>query len=84
VFYFKALSYIPDLKIEFGILATPRRAEVGPLIMDVGVHYRGIVVVAPPSNIAISFIFGADVPGNGSATIGIVEAVVPRFNAGGQ
>ena len=54
------------------------------MIMHVGVHCNGIVIVAPPSDIAISLVHSTGEPGNGSAAIGIVEAVVARFNAGGQ
>ena len=43
-----------------------------------------IIVVAPPSDIAISHVPGAGVPGNGAAAIGIVETVVARFLSGGQ
>ena len=38
-----------------------------------------IIIVAPPSDIAISHVPGAGVPGNGAAAIGIIEAVVARF-----
>ena len=63
---------------------TTCRAGIGALIMHVGVHCNGIVIVTPPSDIAKSVVHGAREPGNGSAAIGIVEAVVARFNAGGQ
>ena len=43
-----------------------------------------IIIVAPPSDIAISHVPGASVPGNGTAAIGIIEAVVARFFSGGQ
>jgi hypothetical protein len=49
--------------------------------MHVGVHRNGIVIVAPPSDIAISLVHGTGEPGNGSAAIGIVEALVTRFHA---
>ena len=52
--------------------------------MHVGVHCNGIVIVTPPSDIAISLVRGAGEPGNGSAAIVIVEAVVARFDTGGQ
>jgi hypothetical protein len=55
-----------------------------PLIMHVGVHCGGIVIVTPPSDIAISHVPGADEPGNGTAAIGIIEAVVARFFSGCQ
>ena len=51
------------------------------MIMHVGVHCNGIVIVTPPSNITISLVHGAGEPGNGAAAIGIVEAVVARFFA---
>ena len=51
---------------------------------QVGVHCNGIVIVTPPSDIAISLVHGAGEPGNSAAAIGIVEAVVARFNTGGQ
>jgi hypothetical protein len=54
------------------------------LIMHVRVHRNGIVIVTPPSDIAISLVRGAGEPGNGTAAIGIVEAVVARFFPGGQ
>ena len=59
-------------------------AGVNALIMHVGVHCDGIVIVTPPSDITISLVHGAGEPGNSSAAIGIVEAVVARFNTGGQ
>ena len=43
-----------------------------------------VIIVAPPSDIAISLVPRASVPGNGAAAIGIIEAVVARFLAGGQ
>ena len=43
-----------------------------------------IIIVAPPSDIAVSLVPGAGEPGNGTATIGIIEAVVARFFSGGQ
>jgi hypothetical protein len=52
--------------------------------MHVGVHCNGIVIVAPPSDIAISLVRGAGEPGNGAATVAIIEAVVARFFPGGQ
>jgi hypothetical protein len=55
-----------------------------PLIMHLRVHLRWIIIVAPPSDIAISHVPGAGVPGNGAAAIGIIEAVVARFLSGGQ
>jgi hypothetical protein len=55
-----------------------------PLIMHVGVHCNGIVIVTPPSDIAISHVPGAGIPGNSAAAIGIIEAVVARFFPGGQ
>ena len=42
------------------------------LIMRAGVNYSGIVIVTPPSDIAISLVQGAGRPGNSSAAIGIV------------
>jgi hypothetical protein len=63
---------------------TPCSAGIGVLIMHVGVHRNGIVVVTPPSDIAISIVHAAGEPGNSSAAIGIVEAIVARFNTGGQ
>jgi hypothetical protein len=55
-----------------------------PLIMHLRVHLSWIIVVAPPSDITISHVPGASVPGNGTAAIGIIEAVVARFLSGGQ
>jgi hypothetical protein len=55
-----------------------------PLIMHLRVHLSWIIIVAPPSDIAISLVPGAGVPGNGTAAIGIIEAVVARFFTGGQ
>ena len=55
-----------------------------PLIMHLRVHLSWIIIVAPPSDIAISLVPGAGVPGNGTAAIGIIEAVVARFLSGGQ
>jgi hypothetical protein len=52
--------------------------------MHLGVHLSWIIIVTPPSDIAISLVPGAGVPGNGTAAIGIVEAVVARFFPGGQ
>jgi hypothetical protein len=52
--------------------------------MHVGVHCNGIVIVTPPSDIAISHVPGAGIPGNSAAAIGIIEAVVARFFPGGQ
>ena len=43
-----------------------------------------IVIVAPPSDIAISLVRGAGVTGNGAAALGIIEAVIARFFTGGQ
>ena len=43
-----------------------------------------IIIVAPPSDIAISHVLGAGVSRNGAAAFGIIEAVVARFNTGGQ
>jgi hypothetical protein len=58
--------------------------RLSPLIMHLRVHLRRIIIVAPPSDIAISHVPGAGVPGNGAAAIGIIEAVVARFLSGGQ
>ena len=44
--------------------------------MHVGVHCDGIAIVTPPSDIAMRLVLGAGEPGNGSAAIGIVEAIV--------
>src|ERR1700722_9326124 len=55
-----------------------------PLIMHLRVHLSWIIVVAPPSDITISHVPRASVPGNGTAAIGIIEAVVARFLSGGQ
>jgi hypothetical protein len=55
-----------------------------PLIMHLRVHLSWIIIVAPPSDITISLVPGAGVPGNGTAAIGIIEAVVARFFTGGQ
>ena len=52
--------------------------------MHLRVHLSRIIIVAPPSDIAISLVPGAGVPGNGAAAIGIIEAVVARFFPGGQ
>ena len=54
------------------------------MIMHLRVHCSGIVIVAPPSDIAISLVPCAGVPGNGAAAIGIIEAVVARFLTGRQ
>ena len=54
------------------------------MIMHVGVHCNGIVIVTPPSDIAMRLILGAGEPGNGTAAISIIEAVVARFSTGGQ
>ena len=43
-----------------------------------------IIVVAPPSDIAIGLVPGAGVTGNCAAALGIIEAVIARFFAGGQ
>ena len=59
-------------------------AGIGALIMRGGVNYSGIVIVTPPSDIAISLVHGAGEPGNASAAIGIIEAIVTRFNSCGQ
>jgi hypothetical protein len=63
---------------------TTRWAGIGALIMRVGVHLNGIVIVTPPSDMAISLVQSADESGNSSAAISIVEAIVARFNTGGQ
>ena len=52
--------------------------------MHVGVHCNGIVIVTPPSDIAISLVHGAGEPGNRTTAVGIVEAVVAQFLTGGQ
>ena len=52
--------------------------------MHLRVHLSWIIIVAPPSDIAISHVPGAGVPRNGTAAIGIIEAVVARFFPGGQ
>ena len=52
--------------------------------MHLRVHLSWIVIVAPPSDIAISLVPGAGVSGNGSPAFGIIEAVIARFNTGGQ
>jgi hypothetical protein len=52
--------------------------------MNVGVHCDGIVIVTPPSDITMSLVPGASEPGNSSAAIGIVEAIVAGFNTSGQ
>ena len=52
--------------------------------MHVGVHCDGIVIVTRPSDIAMRLVLGAGEPGNGTAAIGIIEAVVARFFTGGQ
>ena len=54
------------------------------MIMHVGVHCNGIVIVTPPTDVAISLVRGAGEPGNGAAAISIIEAVVARFFTGGQ
>src|SRR5580704_13012037 len=61
-----------------------RRTRVSPLIMHLRVHLSWIIIVAPPSDIAISHVPGAGVPGNGAAAIGIIEAVIAGFFASGQ
>src|ERR1700722_18407609 len=60
------------------------RTRFSPLIMHLRVDLCWIIIVAPPSDIAISHIPGAGVPGNGTAAIGIIEAVVALFSSGGQ
>ena len=50
-----------------------------PLIMHLRVHLSWIIIVAPPSDIAIGHVPGAGVSGNGTAAIGIIEAVVAQF-----
>jgi hypothetical protein len=52
--------------------------------MHLRVHLSWIIIVAPPSDIAISHVPGAGVPGNGAAAIGIIEAVIAGFFASGQ
>jgi hypothetical protein len=52
--------------------------------MHVGIHCNGIVIVTPPPDIAISLVPGAGEPGNGTAAIGIIEAVAARFLIGRQ
>ena len=52
--------------------------------MHLRVHLSWIIIVAPPSDVAISHVPGAGVPGNGSAAIGIIEAVAARFFPGGE
>jgi hypothetical protein len=52
--------------------------------MHLRVHLSWIIIVAPPSDITISLVPGAGVPGNGTAAIGIIEAVITRFFSGGQ
>jgi hypothetical protein len=52
--------------------------------MHLRVHLSWIIIVAPPSDIAISVVPSAGVPGDGTAAIGIIEAVVARFFSGGQ
>ena len=54
------------------------------MIMRVGVHCNRIVIVTPPTDIAISLVRGAGEPGNGAATVRIIEAIVARFFTGGQ
>ena len=54
------------------------------MIVHLRVHLRWIIIVAPPSDIAISHVPGAGVTGNGAAAIGIIEAVVARFFTRGQ
>jgi hypothetical protein len=61
---------------------SPCWTRFSPLIMHLRVHLSWIVIVAPPSDIAISLVLGAGVPGNGTAAIGIIEAIVARFFTG--
>jgi hypothetical protein len=61
-----------------------RWTRFSPLIMHLRVHLSWIIVVAPPSDITISLVPGAGVPGNGAAALGIIEAVIARFFTGGQ
>jgi hypothetical protein len=51
--------------------------------MHLRVHLSWIVIVAPPSDIAISLVPGAGVTGNCAAALGIIEAVIARFFTGG-
>jgi hypothetical protein len=52
--------------------------------MHLRVHLSWIVIVAPPSDVAIGLVRGAGVARNGSAALGIIEAVVARFFTGAQ
>jgi hypothetical protein len=52
--------------------------------MHLRVHLSWIIIVAPPSDIAISHVPGAGVTGNGAAALGIIEAVIARFFTGGE
>src|ERR1700722_5836442 len=75
---------------DFAIITLSPRAlsscwtRFSPLIMHLRVHLSWIVIVAPPSDIAIGLVRRAGEPGNGAAAVGIVEAVVSRFLTGGQ
>ena len=52
--------------------------------MRVRVHYSWIVIVTPPSDVAVGLVKGTGETGNGTAAIGIIQAVVARVFAGGQ
>jgi hypothetical protein len=52
--------------------------------MHLRVHLSWIVIVAPPSDIAVSLVPCAGVTGNGAAALGIIEAIITRFFTGGE
>src|SRR3984957_8760894 len=75
---------------DFAIITLSPRAlsscwtRFSPLIMHLRVHLSWIVIVAPPSDIAIGLVRRAGVSGNGPAALGIIEAVVARFSTAAQ
>ena len=52
--------------------------------MHLRVHLSWIVIVAPPSDIAVSLVPCVGVTGNGAAALGIIEAIITRFSTGGE
>jgi hypothetical protein len=74
----------PALQTRCSLRALSCWTRFSPLIMNLRAHLSWIIVVAPRSDITISHVPGASVPGNGTAAIGIIEAVVARFLSGGQ
>jgi uncharacterized membrane protein len=50
--------------------------------MHLRIHLSWIVIVTPPSDVAINLVPGTGVTGNGAAAIGVIEAVIARFFTG--